>query len=120
RYLQVVQRREELRHQMVDTKRGRQRATAAGIMSNVVTRLNLARSQHAHDARMLLAQAGLRSNEAMIRYLFARLAMPFVFGAVVLVDSYGAQILPIPENFRIFGALGAAVLGFFSPDVLIK
>jgi tight adherence protein C len=120
RYLQVVQRRETLRHQMVDTKRGRQRMTAAGFMSQIVTRLNLLRSQHGYDARMLLAQAGLRSNEAMIRYLFARLAMPFVFGAVVLADSYGAQVLPIPEKFRMIGALVAAVAGFFAPDVLVK
>jgi tight adherence protein C len=120
RYLQVVQRRADLRREMVDTKRGRQRATASGLMSDVVTRLNLLRSKHAQDARMLLAQAGLRSNEAMIRYLFARLAMPFVFGAIVLADSYGAHMLPIPERFRMMAALGAAVLGFFAPDVLVK
>jgi tight adherence protein C len=120
RYLQVVQRREALRQEMVDTKRTRQRLTAAGVMSNVVTRLDLLRSKHAHDARNMLAQAGLRSNEVMIRYLFSRLAMPFVFGAIVLADSYGARMIPIPENFRMIGALGAAVLGFFAPDVLIK
>jgi tight adherence protein C len=120
RYLQVMQRRDILRTQMVGTKRGRSRATAAGFMSDVVTRLNLLRSKHGQNARMLLARAGRRSNEAMIRYLFARLAMPFVFGAVVLADSYGAHILPIPENFRMLGSLGAAVLGFFAPDVLIK
>ncbi len=120
RYSQVLQRRESLRQASVETKRPRQRMTTAGMMSDVVTRLNLVRSQHAHDARMLLAQAGIRSNEAMIRYLFARLAMPFVFGALVLADSYGAHMIPIPENLRIFGALGAAVLGFFAPDVFIK
>jgi tight adherence protein C len=105
---------------MVDTKRSRQRTTAAGLMSDVVTHLNLLRSKHAFDARMLLAQAGLRSNEAMIRYLFARLAMPFVFGAIVVADSYGAHVLPIPEKFRAIGALVAAVMGFFAPDVLVK
>src|SRR6266705_184329 len=97
RFVQVAQRRENLRQEALVTQR-RQRMTAAGLMSDVVTHLNLLRSKHAHDARMLLAQAGMRSNEAMIRYLFARLAMPFVFGAVVLADSYGAHMLPIPEN----------------------
>ena len=120
RYTQIAQRRETLRAAAVDVRPGRQRMTAASFMSEVVTRLNLLRSQHAHDARMLLAQAGMRSNESMIRYLFARLAMPFVFGAVVIADSYGAHLLPIPESFRTFGALGAAVLGFFAPDVFIK
>jgi tight adherence protein C len=118
-----MHRREGLRQEMLQTKTRRPgRVSAAGAMSDVVTRLNLVRSQHAADARMLLAQAGLRSNEAMIRYLFARLAMPFVFGALVLFDSYTTHILRafIPDNYRIFAALGAAVLGFFAPDVFIK
>ena len=120
RYSEVMQRRESMRQTMVDTKRTRQRASAAGLMSDVVTRLNLLRSKHAGDARMLLAQAGIRSNEAMIRYLFARLAMPFVFGALVVMDSYGAHMIPVGDQYRVFVALGAALLGFFAPDVFIK
>jgi tight adherence protein C len=120
RYSEVMQRRESMRQTMVDTKRTRQRVSPAGLMSDVVTRLNLLRSKHAGDARMLLAQAGIRSNEAMIRYLFARLAMPFVFGALVVMDSYGAHMIPVGDQYRVFVALGAAVLGFFAPDVFIK
>ncbi len=120
RYTKIALRREGLRTEAIETRRGRQRLTAAGLMSQIVTRLNLLRSKHAQDARMLLAQAGIRTNEAMIRYLFARLAMPFVFGALILADSYGAHILPIPEHLRGFAALGAAVLGFFAPDVFLK
>ena len=121
RYAQVMHRREGLRQEMLQANRPRRagRVSAAGAMSDVVTRLNLLRSQHAADARMLLAQAGMRSNEAMIRYLFARLAMPFVFGALVLFDSYTTHLIPIPGDYRIFTALGAAVLGFFSPGVFI-
>ena len=120
RYAQITQRREGLRQAMLDPRRRRQTLTAASVMSQVVSRLNLLRSQRAHDARMLLAQAGMRSNEAMIRYLFARLAGPFVFGAIVLIDSYGAHMLPVPDKYRTFVAIGAAVLGFFAPDVFIK
>src|SRR5205807_9051956 len=109
-----------VRQGMLDPRRRRQSLTAASGMSQVVSRLSLLRSQRAHDARMLLAQAGMRSNEAMIRYLFARLAMPFVFGAIVLIDSYGPHMLPVPDKFRTFAAVGAALLGFFAPDVFIK
>jgi tight adherence protein C len=120
RYSQILQRREGLRTQALDRGRRTQRLTTAGLMQQVVSRLNLLRSQRAHDARMLLAQAGMRSNEAMIRYLFARLAMPFVFAAVIVMDSYGSHMLPVPDKFRMFAALGAALLGFFAPDVFIK
>ena len=120
RYSQIMQRREGLRTQALERERRSQRLTAAGFMDQVVRRLNLLRSQRAQDARMLLAQAGMRSNEAMVRYLFGRLAMPFVFGAVVLLDSYSTHMIPVPDKFRTLGALVAALLGFFAPDVFIK
>lgn len=120
RYSAISQRRESLRQQALDVKRNRQRLTAAGMMSQIVTRLNLVRSQRAHDVRMTLAQAGMRSNEAVVRYLFARLALPFVFGAFVLVDSYSTHMLPIPDSLRGFSAIGAAVIGFFAPDIFIR
>src|SRR5688572_29944253 len=54
RYDQIVQRRENLRQVALDPRRPRQQLSAAGMMSEVVTRLNLLRSKHAQDARMLL------------------------------------------------------------------
>ena len=120
RYADVLRRREGLRQALVATRPKRQRITAAGLMSDIVTRLNLLRSAHAHEARMMLAQAGIRSNEAMIKYLFARLAGPFVLGAIVLADSYGPHLLPVPESLRLFAPLAAAVAGFFLPDMFLK
>ncbi|HKS89090.1 MAG TPA: type II secretion system F family protein [Stellaceae bacterium] len=121
RFSQIVERRDNLRQvALATTRRARPEQAAEGFMREVVTRLNLLRSRRAHDARMLLAQAGLRSNEAMVRYLFARLAMPFVFAAVVLADSYGVHPLAIPPNWRTIAAITAVVLGFFAPDIFMK
>lgn len=120
RYAEILQRRESLRQVALNVTRSRRETATSGAMQQVLARLNLLRSQRAQDARMLLAQAGMRSPDAMIRYLFARLSMPFVFAAIVLIDSYGAHIIPIPSAYRTFGALGAALIGFFSPDVFIK
>ena len=120
RFAKISEQREKLRRSALDAERSRSRITAAGVMSAVVTRFDLLRSGHAQKARILLARAGIRSNEAMIRYLFARLAMPFAFGAFVLVDSSGARLLPLPENLQTVAALGAAMLGFFAPDTYLK
>jgi len=89
-------------------------------MSEAVKRLNLLRSHHATEARALLAQAGMRTREAMIRYLFARACMPLVFASAMVADSYGAHVLPIPPNFRWAAAFAAAMFGFFAPGVFIK
>ena len=120
RFARIAMQRQGLREAALGTRPPRPRMTAAGLMSAAVTRLNLLRSQHAQAARTLLARAGIRSSEAMVRYLFARLAMPFVFGLGVLADGSGPQLLPIPEHLRLFAALGGAVLGFYAPDTFLK
>ncbi len=120
RYSEISRRREGLRQAALDTKRRRPQTATSGVMREVVTRLNLLRSKRAHEARMLLAQAGLRTNEAMVRYLFARLFMPFVFAALYLMDSYSMHLIPVPQTYRTIGAIVAAVLGFFAPDIFIK
>jgi tight adherence protein C len=90
------------------------------MMGGLVGRLNLLRSKHAAEARMLLAQAGLRSQEAMVKYLFARIALPFLFASVVLMDSYGAHLLPVPANLTTIVAMGAAIAGFYGPGMFLK
>ena len=120
RFAQIAQRKETLRRAALDSGRTRRRVQAAGLMSEAVTRLNLLRSHHATEARALLAQAGMRTREAMIRYLFARASMPLLFASAMVADSYGAHMLPVPPNLRWVAAVGAAMLGFFAPGVYIK
>jgi len=120
RFAAIAQRKESLRRTVLDGQRRRPRMEAAGLMSEAVKRLNLLRSKHATDARKLLTQAGLRSREAMIRYLFARLTLPLLLAAAMFADYYGAQLLPIPERFRLAAIAAAAFAGFFAPGVYIK
>src|SRR5205823_5418260 len=88
--------------------------------NSLVARLNLLRSKHASEARLLLAQAGLRSQEAMVKYLFARIALPFLFAVAVLMDAYGAHLLPVPPNLTTIVAMAAAIIGFYGPGMFLK
>ncbi|MBV9014574.1 MAG: type II secretion system F family protein [Alphaproteobacteria bacterium] len=121
RFAQIAQRKESLKRAALDSGRtSPRRIQPVSLMSEAVKRLNLLRSHHATEARALLAQAGLRTREAMVRYLFARACMPFLFAAAMVFDSYGAHLLPVPPNMRWAAAFGAAMLGFFAPGVFIK
>ena len=93
RYAEIIQRKETLRRAAIDTRRQRPQMIAAGLMQTAVQGLNLMRSRHAGEARFLLAQAGMRSRDATIRYLFARITLPSLFAMVILVDSYGPHLL---------------------------
>jgi len=102
-------RKESLRQTALAPRRQRERLTPAGLMHEAVKRLNLLRSKHATEARTLLMRAGLRSRDAMVRYLFARLCLPLVCAMLEMADAYTIHLLPVPPQYRFLGALGAAV-----------
>ena len=116
----IADRKEAMRRTAVGTRRQRTQMTPAGVMRELVTRLNLLRSKHATEARSVLARAGLRSRDAMIRYLFARLALPVAFAFIVLVDSYTMRLIPVPPAFRLLEAGIAGVFGFFGPGIYLR
>ncbi|HWB47721.1 MAG TPA: type II secretion system F family protein [Stellaceae bacterium] len=120
RLAQIAQKKEVMRAAALSTRRQRTQLTPANIIHELVTRLDLLRSHHATEARLMLARAGMRSRDAMIRYLFARLSLPLAFGLAELLDNYTLHLLPVPEHLRMLAAAGAAVFGFFAPGIYIK
>ena len=117
---QVVERKETLRRQALSARTRRQRRRPIGWMRAAVTSLNLLRSRHAAEARQRLARAGIRSPDAMIGYLFARLSLPSLFGCAALLDSSVLRMLPLPPDLRFLPAIAAALLGFYAPNIYLK
>jgi tight adherence protein C len=116
----IADKKEAMRLAALATRRQRVQLTPASLIRELVTRLNLLRSHHATEARMMLARAGMRSRDAMIRYLFARLTLPFAFGIAEVIDGYTLHLLPVPPNLQLLAAAGAALFGFFGPGIYIK
>src|ERR1700733_12769476 len=96
RLTQIADKKEAMRLAALATRRQRMQLTPASLIHELVMRLNLLRSHHGTEARMMLARAGMRSRDAMIRYLFARLSLPLVFSIGALVDGYTLHLLPVP------------------------
>ena len=117
---EIVERKETLRQGALAARRGRQRTTAVGVMREMVSRLNLLRSKHATEARNMLAQAGIRSRDAMIGYLFARITLPFLFGLALLADANVFHLLPIPPQFRYLMPFAGVLIGFYAPIVFLR
>jgi tight adherence protein C len=116
----IIQRKETLRQGALATRRARQRPNAVGLMRETVTRLNLLRSKHAAGARDMLAQAGIRSRDAMVGYLFARVSLPFVFSIALLADSNVFHLLPTPPTLRFLPPIAGLLLGFYAPTIYLK
>ncbi len=115
----IVQRKESLRQQALATRRGRGLA-AVGLMREAVTRLNLLRSRHAADARNMLVQAGIRSRDAMVGFLFARISLPFLFGIMLLADTKLFHLLPITPAFEFVPPMIGVLLGFYAPTIYLR
>lgn len=120
RLVHIADKKNQMRQAALSTRRRRLQLTPSSLIHESVKRLNLLRSNHATQARLVLARAGLRSRDAMVRYLFARLSLPLVFAVAALSDSHSLHLVPVPENLQFLAAAGAAALGFFAPGIYIK
>jgi len=117
---QIVQRKESLRQSMLANRRSPHRRSPVGLMREAVTRLNLLRSRQAAEARRMLARAGIRSQDAMVKYLFAQISLPFIFGALVLMDTHVLHLTPLPAQYGVIPAGAAVLLGFYAPKIYLR
>ena len=117
---QIVQRKESLRQQALAARRSGRGLAAVGLMREAVTRLNLLRSRHAADARNMLVQAGIRSRDAMVGFLFARISLPFLFGIMLLADTKVFHLLPIPPAYDVVPPMLGVLFGFYAPTIYLR
>ncbi len=117
---QIVQRKESLRQQALAARRSGRGLAAVGLMREAVTRLNLLRSRHAADARNMLVQAGIRSRDAMVGFLFARISLPFLFGIMLLADTKVFHLLPIPPAYDVVPPMLGVLFGFYAPNIYLR
>src|SRR5262249_5307574 len=117
----LQERRTRLHGDLLEQRRKRKSTIgeSAQVMS-ILKRLDLLRSREAEKAQLRLAQAGLRSREALITFQFAKLTLPFVVGLLGVVTIYWLQLWDLPEDFQLPCAMLMAVLGWAAPEVLVK
>ena len=113
---QIVHRKETLRQSALANRRSPHHRTPVGLMREALARLNLLRSRRSAEARLMLARAGIRSQDAMVKYLFAQISLPFVFGALTLLYSNAL----LSSQFASLPAIVAVLLGFYAPRIYLR
>lgn len=116
----LIARRAELMGQYLGNGRKRERPAAHGFMSQIVIRLRLLQGEKTGGMRERLAQAGIRSREALITFLFFKLSLPLVFGAaaVMFFDVMGAYDLS--SSKRLLACVLAVLFGAMAPNIWLK
>lgn len=96
------------------------KAKSMGFMKQVVKRLNLMKDEQNQKISAQLAQAGIRSRDAVIVFLFFKLILPLFIGIGAFVALFGFQMAAWPMLYKLAAAVGVMLLASMAPDFYIK
>jgi tight adherence protein C len=116
----LIDRREALKAAAGGRKHRAKSVKAVGLMRTIVTRLKLLSSKHAESCALKLSGAGYRSNDAMIAFLFAKVAGPLGLGLLAAVLIYWMEVVDWAPFMKIAATMGAAILGSYLPDLYVS
>ena len=117
----LATRRDELRGQMLRDRSTRKRQKESlSMMRQVVDVLKLLQTQQTDKLHDRLSQAGLRSRDTIIVFLFFKAATPVLLAAVTFLLVYLLEFGDLSPAMRLLAVLGGAVLGFFAPELYVS
>lgn len=116
----IAEQREALRGGMLAPRRRKERLNTASFMRQVVDKMQLMKSAQAGNISSKLMRAGWRSKDAVVRYLFFKLALPFALGGFALVLFYGLNFSSLPPAMKLVACIAVIGLSAYLPDILIK
>ncbi|MGQ0741212.1 MAG: type II secretion system F family protein [Alphaproteobacteria bacterium] len=120
----VAERREELRARQREalndrTRRGLRAPTAHSFVRGTVENLRLQKLLESPGIKEKLARAGKRGQRPFITFLFFRFLMPPIVFVGALMYLYGVSGLEWPFFVKLAAAIGAALVGYYLPDLYI-
>lgn len=90
------------------------------LMERVVTKLKLMKSKNAAAAKIKLAQAGWRTNQALTTYLFAKAVVPILCAVLAVGLFYGLKLGGFGKPVNAMLSIGAVLIGAYAPDIYVK
>ena len=118
---QLTKQRAALKAGLLTTRRNKVRQLEPmDVMHRVTRRLNLLRSRQAETVGMKLAQAGWRSKDAMVAFLFLKVFLPFAFGGFGILFFYVLGALDLPPLVRLLVTLILVIVGAYAPEIGVR
>jgi tight adherence protein C len=115
----IASQRRDMRATMMGPRKREAHQPSMTVMRNVVDTLKLLRSAQANKVTLKLTRAGWRSKDAIVRFFFAKFALPFLFGGVALIMLYVLNAYPMPPAWKAATALFATLFGAYLPDLMV-
>src|SRR3546814_4676414 len=90
-------------------------------MRSILKKLSVLQDEQLKEAQQKLAQAGIRSKDAAVAVIFARMILPIVIGGTVCVGIYALGWLADWSALKRLGvAAGSLILSYKGPDIYVQ
>ncbi len=120
----LQERREQLKAGITSSRKRSSvaaKAEAANVMRDILTKMRVMQGEQTQAAAVRLAQAGIRSKDAVVVLMFARLASPILLGGGLMIGIYLLDMLSSYSNItRTMIAAGGLILSYKAPDLFVK
>jgi len=118
----LARRRQGMREELLATRRraGDLRAEHVNFMRGVVDRFSLMRSSVTDQATVKLENAGWRSRDALVAYVFFKFVLPIVAGIAAVFWFHILNVYDMEPLVRTGCSLTVVLLTAYLPDIIIK
>jgi tight adherence protein C len=97
------------------------RNEATDRMRSALSSLKVLQDSQLKQAQIKLLQAGIRSKDAAVAVIFARMVLPIVLGGIAIIGVYGLGWFPSKGPlFHYVVVAGALVLSYKGPDIWLS
>jgi len=119
------ERREQLKAGITASTRKRSRLTSTSRtteqMRSLLGSLKVLQDKQLKDTQIKLMQAGIRSKDAAIAVIFARMVLPILIGGTVIFGVYVLDWFPAWGGFKHYMLVAASLLlSYKAPDLFVK
>ena len=118
----VAVQREELRKKNREAmaKKGQLRSTPVGFMKQIVDQLKLENILQSANTKEKLTKAGFRGQAPLVTFMFFRFVMPFILFLAAMFYLFVVSKYQAPGIAKVGMSLGAALAGFYLPDLFVS
>ena len=120
----LQERREQLKAGITASRRRASvaaKAEATDVMRGILKKLSVLQDEQTQAAAAKLAQAGIRSKDAVVALLFARLVLPIFLGGGMLLAVYVFGVFDGYSNFTQMLIAGGSLFGSYkAPDLFVQ
>lgn len=89
-------------------------------MRGVIDRFSLMRGSVTDKATVKLENAGFRSRDALIVYLFFKVVLPVIAGVGALIIFQGVNLYNMTPMNQTLSSLVVVVLTAYAPDIFVR